>query len=133
MVRLKAREREFLENPYLGIVTEHRPDGSLHTTPVWVDSDHGAELSFNTAKGRLKERDLRRDPRVSLLVVDPEDPYRWVSVTGKARLVEEGADEQIDHLAKKYLGKNEYPFRAPGEKRVTVKIEPEKVETYGLD
>jgi PPOX class probable F420-dependent enzyme len=132
-MRLKEKERKFLENPFVGILTEHRPDGSLHTTPVWVDANGRAEVSFNTARGRRKERDLARDPRLSLLVVDPEDPYRWVSVSGKARFIEEGADEQIDHLAQKYLGKERYPNRAPGEQRVTVAIEPERVESVGID
>jgi PPOX class probable F420-dependent enzyme len=133
MPKLREKERKFLEKPYVGIVTEHRPDGSLHTTPVWVDANGRAEVSFNTARGRLKERDLARDPRVSLLVVDPDDPYKWVSVSGRVRFIEEGADEQIDHLAQKYLGEERYPNRAPGEERVTVAIEPEKVESYGLD
>jgi PPOX class probable F420-dependent enzyme len=132
-MRLKEKERKFLENPFVGIVTEHRPDGSLHTTPVWVDADGRAEVSFNTARGRRKERDLARDPRLSLLVVDPEDPYRWVSVSGKARFIEEGADEQIDELAQKYLGVERYQNRAPGEQRVTVAIDPERVESHGLD
>jgi PPOX class probable F420-dependent enzyme len=132
-MRLKEKERKFLENPFVGIVTEHRPDGSLHTTPVWVDADGRAEVSFNTARRRRKERDLARDPRLSLLVVDPEDPYRWVSVSGKARFIEEGADEQIDELAQKYLGVERYQNRAPGEQRVTVAIDPERVESHGLD
>jgi PPOX class probable F420-dependent enzyme len=133
MVRLKENERKFLENPYVGILTEHRADGSLHTTPVWVDADGRAEVSFNTARGRVKERDLSRDPRLSLLVVDPNDPYKWVSVTGKARFIDEGADEHIGHLAQKYLGEDRYSNRAPGEERVTVAIEPERVESYGID
>ena len=133
ITRLTEKQREFLENPFVGVVTEHRPDGTLHTTPVWVDADHGAQLSFNTVRGRTKERDLARDPQVSVLVVDPDDPYRWLSVSGKARLEDEGADEQIDRLAQKYLGEERYPARAPGEKRVTVKIEPEKVDSRGLD
>ncbi|MEX2613410.1 MAG: hypothetical protein WD380_07520, partial [Gaiellaceae bacterium] len=73
------------------------------------------------------------DPRVSLAVVDPEDPYRWISVSGTASLVDEGADEHIDRLATKYLGKDSYPFRAPGERRVTVKISPTRIESRGLD
>ena len=133
MTRLTAKQREFLENPFVGMVTEHRADGTLHTTPVWVDSDHGAQISFNTARGRAKERHLLRDPRISLVVVDPDDPYRWLSVSGKATLVDEGADAQIDDLAKKYLGEDEYPWRTPGERRVTVRIEPEQVDSRGLD
>jgi PPOX class probable F420-dependent enzyme len=88
---------------------------------------------FNTAVGRAKERYLRQDPRVSLIVVDPEDAYRWVSVSGQAELTTEGADEQIDRLAKKYLGKDEYPWRSSDEQRITVRIKPERVESTGLD
>jgi PPOX class probable F420-dependent enzyme len=113
MTRLTEKQREFLENPFEGIVTEHRPDGTLHTTPVWVDADHGAQLSFNTARGRTKERDLVRDPRVSLVVVDADDPYRRLSVSGTATLEDDGADEQIDRLAQKYLGKERYPRGLP--------------------
>jgi PPOX class probable F420-dependent enzyme len=131
--RLTKKQREFLENPFVGTVTDLRPDGSPHTTVVWVDGDHGAELSFNTARGRFKEQNLSRDPRISLLVVDPEDPYRWLSISGKAKLVDEGADEQIDRLSKKYLGKDEYPWRNPSERRVTVQISPEKVDSRGLE
>ena len=133
MAHLSENQRGFLENPFVGILTEHRPDGTLHTTPVWVAADGRAEVSFNTARGRLKERDIATDARVSLLVVDPNDPYRWVSVSGTARFIEEGADEQIDHLAQKYLGEERYPHRAPDEERVTVAIEPERVESYGIE
>jgi PPOX class probable F420-dependent enzyme len=131
--RLTEKQREFLNNPFVGSVTDLRPDGSPHTTVVWVDADHGAELSFNTARGRFKERNLSRDPRISLLVVDPEDPYRWLSVSGTATLVDDGADEQIDRLSKKYLGKDKYPWRSSNERRVTVRISPEKIDSRGID
>src|ERR671936_2250596 len=124
--RLTRDQRRFLdENPYVGVVTTLRDDGSPHSTVVWVDREDGA-VSFNTARGRAKERHLGRDPRVSLLVVDPENAYRWVAVSGTAELVDEGADEQIDKLSKKYLGKDEYPWRDPSERRVKVRIKPEK-------
>jgi PPOX class probable F420-dependent enzyme len=97
-----------------------------------VDVD-GGSVSFNTAVGRAKERHIRKNPHVALIVVDPGDPYRWVSVTGDAELTTEGADPQIDRLAKKYLGKDEYPWRNPQEQRITVKIKPEKVEATGLE
>jgi len=87
---------------------------------------------FNTAVGRAKERYLRQDPRVSLIVVDPENPYRWVSVSGTAELDTDGADDVIDRLAKKYLGKDEYPWRNPAEQRVIVRVKPEKVSSAGL-
>ena len=91
------------ENPFVGVVTDVRPDGSLHSTVVWVDVVDG-HVGFNTAVGRAKERYLRNDPRVSLVVVDPADTHKWVSISGRAEFVEEGADAQIDKLAKKYLG-----------------------------
>jgi PPOX class probable F420-dependent enzyme len=130
---LKEKERQFLaDNPYVGVLTDLREDGSPHSTIVWVDVEDG-KVSFNTARGRAKPIHLERDPRASLLVVDPEDPYKWVAVSGHAELTEEGADEQIDKLAKKYLGKDEYPWRNPEEQRVKVLIEPEKVDSRGLD
>jgi PPOX class probable F420-dependent enzyme len=132
MAKLSEKARDFLQQPYVGEVTTIRPDGSPHTTVVWVDVDTD-EVLFNTAVGRAKERYLRKDPRVSLIVVDPEDPYRWVSVTGKAELDTDGADDEIDKLAKKYLGQDSYPWRKPEEQRINVRIHPTRVETTGLD
>jgi PPOX class probable F420-dependent enzyme len=133
MAVLKEKERRFLdENPFVGVVTDLRKDGSPHSTIVWVDVEDG-KVSFNTARGRAKPKHLEEDPRVSLLVTDPSDPYRWIAVSGRAELTEEGADEQIDKLAKKYLGKDEYPWRNPQETRVKVLIEPELVDARGLD
>jgi PPOX class probable F420-dependent enzyme len=130
---LKEAERRFLdENPFVGTVTTLRPDGSPHSTIVWVDVEDG-KVSFNTARGRAKPRYLAQDPRASLLVVDPNDPYKWVAVSGHAELTEQGADAQIDKLAKKYIGKDEYPWRTPEETRVKVLIEPEKVDASGFD
>jgi PPOX class probable F420-dependent enzyme len=128
---LTDAERAFLEQPFYGAVTTLRADGSPHTTVVWVDVDDVAVM-FNTAVGRAKERHLRRDPRLSLIVIDSQDPYRWLCVSGRAQLITEGADEQIDKLAKKYLGKDEYTSSKPGEQRITVRIHAEHVEAYGL-
>jgi PPOX class probable F420-dependent enzyme len=125
-------QKQFLEKPYAGIVTTVRPDGSPHTTVVWVDVDDRG-VSFNTATGRAKERHLRQNPRLSLLMIDPQDQYKWVSITGRAELTTEGADPQIDRLAKKYLGKDEYPFRSDTEQRVSVRITPEQVDSSGFD
>jgi len=133
MRRLTDGERDFLRHPFVGTVTDLRPDGSPHSTVVWVDVDGDGGVSFNTAYGRAKPRYIARDPRVSLTVVDPEDPYRWLSVSGAATLVDEGADEQIDRLAKKYIDADTYPFRQPGERRVTVRIAAEKIDGRGLD
>lgn len=121
--RLSEDARKLLKRPIHAWVTTVRPDGSLHSTVVWVDVD-GDDVVFNTAVGRAKERHLREDPRVSVSVLDPEDAHRLVSVSGTARLELEGADEVIDHLAKKYLGVESYPFRTPDERRVTVRVTP---------
>ena len=131
MAQLDQQQREFLQQPFVGIATTLREDGSPHNTVVWVDEDNG-ELSFNTAVGRAKERHLRKDPRVSLIMVDPENSYRWVSVSGTAELSTEGADDEIDRLAKKYLGKDEYPFRNPEEQRIKVRITPQLVDNSGV-
>ena len=130
--RLTASQRTFLENPFAGAVTTLRPDGSPHSTVVWVDVDDQGP-SFNTTTARAKARHLRNHPRVSLLVLDPEDTYRWLALDGRAELTTEGADEQIDRLAKKYLDEEQYPWRDPSETRVTVRIHPEHVEEYGLE
>jgi PPOX class probable F420-dependent enzyme len=132
MAALMDKQRQFLaENPFVGVLTDLREDGSPHSTVVWVDVEDG-KVSFNTARGRAKPRHLEQDPRVSLIMVDPNDPFRWVAVSGRAEVTEEGADQQIDKLAKKYLGKDEYPWRNPEETRVKVLIEPEKVDSSGF-
>jgi PPOX class probable F420-dependent enzyme len=133
VAKLTEKQKEFLKNPYVGTVTTLREDGSPHSTVVWVDDVENGDVSFNTAYGRLKPINLERDPRVSLLVVDPNDAYKWVAFDGTAELTTEGADAQIDRLAKKYLGKDEYPFRNPEEQRVTVRITPRRVDSSGLD
>jgi len=132
VIQITDAQREFLARPFVGVVTDLRPDGSPHSTPVWVDVDDDG-VSFNTAHGRAKPTYIAHDGRVALTVVDPEDPYRWLSVSGMATLVDDGADEQIDRLAKKYIGKDTYPFRAPGERRVSVRIAVEKIAGRGFD
>ena len=133
MAKLGEMPRKFLEeSPYVGVVTTLREDGSPHSTIVWVDVE-GDKVSFNTALGRAKPKHLEHDPRASLLMVDPSDSFKWVAVSGPVEVTEEGADAQIDKLAKKYLGKDEYPWRNPQETRVKVLIEPEKVDASGFD
>ncbi|ERR1044071_4645050 len=107
------------------------PDGSPQVTPVWVDYD-GTHVRVNSAKGRVKDKNMRREKRVALSIQDPDNAYRYIAVRGEVvEITEEGADAHIDALAKKYLGKERYPFRAPGEVRVIYKIRPDKVSTYG--
>jgi PPOX class probable F420-dependent enzyme len=133
MAKLAEKPRKFLdESPYVAVATTLREDGSPHSTIVWVDVE-GDKVSFNTARGRAKPRHLEHDPRASLLMVDPNDAFKWVAVSGRAELTEEGADAQIDKLAKKYLGKDKYPWRNPEETRVKVLIEPEKIDSSGFD
>jgi PPOX class probable F420-dependent enzyme len=106
-------------------------DGTPQVTPVWVDYD-GTHIRFNTAKGRVKERNLRRNPAVAVAVIDPDNPYRYLQVKGRiAEATETGADQHIDALAKKYMGVDKYPYRRPEEVRVTFKIAPERVQTMG--
>jgi PPOX class probable F420-dependent enzyme len=133
MAELEGKKRKFLEeNPFVGTVTTLREDGSPHSTIVWVDVD-GGKVSFNTARGRAKSVHLEHDPRASVLVVDPNDTHKWVSVSGRAELTEEGADAQIDKLAKKYIGEDTYPWHTPEETRVKVLIDAEKVDAAGFD
>jgi PPOX class probable F420-dependent enzyme len=106
-------------------------DGSPQVTPVWVDYD-GTHVRVNSAKGRVKDKNMRRNKRVALSIQDPDNPYRYLEVRGEVvDITEEGADAHIDALAKKYLGKERYPFRSPGEVRVIYKIRPDKISTSG--
>jgi PPOX class probable F420-dependent enzyme len=107
------------------------PDGSSQVTPVWVDLE-GDLVIVNTAKARQKDKNMRRDPRVALAVIDPDNPYRYLEIRGRvAEITEEGADAHIDKMAKKYLGADKYPYRQPSETRVMFKIQPERVNTMG--
>jgi PPOX class probable F420-dependent enzyme len=130
--RLTAAQRAFLESPFVGVVTDLRPDGSPHSTVVWVDVDDDG-VSFNTAWPRAKPRHLASDPRASLVVVDPGDPYRWIAVDGTVTLSEEGANDQIDRLARKYAGLDSYPWHKPEETRVSVRIAATRIESRGLE
>ena len=106
-------------------------DGSPQVTPVWIDLE-GGRLVVNSAKGRVKDRNIRRDPRVSVAIVDPENPYRYLEVRGRVvEITEHGADAHIDKMAKKYLGQDRYPFRKAGEVRVRYLIAPQRVSTMG--
>ena len=131
MRQLTRAQREFLENPYIGVVTALRPDGSPHSTPVWVDVDD-AGVSFNTAWPRAKPRYLAADPRVSLVVVDPNEERRWLGIAGTATLVDKGANDQIDRLAKKYRGHDRFQSHREGETRVSVRISPTWIESRGI-
>ncbi len=107
------------------------PDGSPQVTPVWVDFD-GSHVLINTAKGRVKAKNLAREPRIALSIADPDNAYRYLGIQGRVvDMTETGGDAHIDKMAKKYLGKDSYPYRAAGEVRLIVKISPDKVHTNG--
>lgn len=107
------------------------PDGSPQVTPVWCDLE-GDLVIFNSAKGRQKDKNVRRDPRVALAIIDPENPYRYLEIRGRVvEITEQGASEHIDKMAKKYLGVDKYPYAKPGEVRVLYKIKPEHTTMMG--
>jgi PPOX class probable F420-dependent enzyme len=107
------------------------PDGSPHVSPVWFEYD-GKYILINSAKGRVKDRNVRRDPRVGIDIVDPDNPYRHLSIRGRVvDITEHGADDHIDKLAKKYRGMDKYQKSKPDEVRVIYKIEPERSYTMG--
>jgi PPOX class probable F420-dependent enzyme len=107
------------------------PDGSPQVSPVWVDVDKGY-IVINSAAGRVKDENMKRDPRVGISATDPDNPYRCVMIRGKVeRITSEGADAHIDKMAKKYMNVDKYPFRQPGEVRVLYYIAPESVATMG--
>jgi PPOX class probable F420-dependent enzyme len=107
------------------------PDGSPQVTPVWCDFD-GQHVIFNSARGRQKDRNVRRDPRVAMAIIDPDNPYRYLEIRGRVvEITEQGADSHIDKMAKKYLDADKYPYRQAGEVRVMYKIRPEHTTTMG--
>jgi PPOX class probable F420-dependent enzyme len=123
--------RDLFNKKAFASLTTLMPDGSPQTTPVWCDTD-GEHVIFNSAKGRQKDRNVRRDPRVAMAIIDPDNPYRYLEIRGKVvEITEQGADAHIDKMAKKYMDKDKYPLRQPGEVRVLYKIRPEHTTTMG--
>jgi PPOX class probable F420-dependent enzyme len=128
---IPEQHKDLLSKVAFAHVATLMPDGSPQVTPVWFDFD-GAHFRINSAKGRVKDKNMRRNKKVALSVQDPENPYRYLAIQGEVEeITEDGADMHIDSLAKKYLGKDKYPFRGPGEVRVIYKIRPLKVNTMG--
>jgi len=122
---------DLLRRPSPCFLATLMPDGSPQMTQTWVDTD-GRHVLVNTVDGHQKVRNMRRDPRVSMALIDPDNPYRYLQLQGRVvEITEEGADRHIDKMAKKYLGQDKYPFRQPGEVRVLYKIEPDRVSTIG--
>jgi PPOX class probable F420-dependent enzyme len=123
--------RDLFAKPAFAHLATLMPDGTPQVTPVWCDLQDGLIL-VNTAKGRQKDRNLRRNPRVGPAISDPANPYRYLQVRGRVlEIDEQGADAHIDRMAKKYLNEDRYPGRQPGEVRVLYKIQPERVQASG--
>jgi PPOX class probable F420-dependent enzyme len=126
-----AKYRDLFDKKAFAVVATVGADGRPQVTPVWVDFD-GHHVRVNTARGRVKDKNFQKSPQVALVLMDPDNPYRYVQVRGRVvEMTEQGADAHIDALAKKYMGKDRYPGRKPGEVRVTVKIAPESVQGMG--
>jgi PPOX class probable F420-dependent enzyme len=107
------------------------PDGTPQVTPVWFDYT-GGKVRVNSAKGRVKSRNMTQGSAVALAILDPENPYRYIQIRGRvSRVVEEGASAHIDSLTKKYLGQDKYPYSQPGEVRVMFEIEPTSAQAMG--
>jgi PPOX class probable F420-dependent enzyme len=122
--------KKILEDKAYGHVITFDPSGKPQVTMVWMDVD-GDDVVFNTAEGRLKPKNLQRDPRVIISVQDRNDPQSYLVFHGKATIAEAGADAHIDKLAKRFLGADKYPFRRPGEKRLIVRVKPDRIGGYG--
>jgi len=123
--------RTLLEGANFGSVATLRSDGTPAVNVTWVDVD-GDHVVLNSAEGRAWPRNLRRDPRVTIAVVNASNPYEYAQIRGRVvEETQEGADEQINKLAKRYLDKDEYPFRQPGEQRVLFRIAPDKITHQG--
>jgi PPOX class probable F420-dependent enzyme len=126
LMNLTETQAKLFTDPNYGWATTIREDGTPHSTVVWLDYD-GEHVLFNTAKPRAKWKHLMRDPRVTVSVVDPENAFNYVSVTGSAEVTEDGANDHIDKLAQKYTGAERYGGHRPDETRVIVRVTPERV------
>lgn len=133
MAKLTAGQSSFLhDEPNIAVVAVLREDGTAHQTPVWVDWD-GEHVLLNLTTERTKLDHLRRDPRVSVLVLDRNDPFRWIAIEGAvAEITPDGAYEHIVRQAGVYLGRESYPLK-PGEQRILVRIAPARVEARNVD
>jgi PPOX class probable F420-dependent enzyme len=129
--KIPEKYTDLFSKPAFANLATLMPDGAPQVTPVWCDFD-GTNVLINSAKGRIKDKNMRRDRRVALSIMDPDNAYRHLALQGEVvEITENGADAHIDKLAKKYLGKDKYPFRGPGEVRVIYKIRPDKVSVMG--
>ena len=125
-IKLPESARKMLQDKAYGHVVTSAPNGRPQTTMVWVDVE-GDEVLFNTAEGREKARNLRRNPRVVISIQDRNNPQAYLLVHGTASVAEAGADAHIDKLAKRFLGVDKYPYRQPGEKRLLIRVRVDRL------
>ena len=120
--------RKLFESKNFGFLSSLMKDGSPQVTPMWVDIENGYIL-VNTAIGRLKQKNISRDPRVALAIADQNNPYDTVTIRGEVieQITGVPAEEHIDKLAKKYIDKDKFPYRSPGEERIILKIKPDRI------
>ncbi len=131
MAKIPEKYLDLFDKKAFGSFGTLMPDGSPQVTPVWVDHE-GDTVLVNTAKGRQKDKNIQRDPRVSITLIDPENPYRYLEIRGRVvEMTDRGAKDHIDKMAKKYLGVEKYPYAQPGEQRLLLRIRPEKVSSMG--
>jgi PPOX class probable F420-dependent enzyme len=131
MAKLTDKQAALFTGRNWGVIATVREDGSPQATPVWVDYD-GENVLVNSARGRTKVKNIERDPRATVTVMPAENQQSgYVMVSGPAKIVDEGALEHINMLAKKYLGEDKYPYLGPGEQRVIIQIGPERVDGFG--
>ena len=129
--KLSDDARKLFSAANFGHLATLMPDGSPHVSVVWVDVD-GDRIVVNTQEGRVKPRNVRKDPRVSISIYDQQNPYKSATVTGRVvGITHEGAEESIHKLAKKYMGVDKYPYLQTGDQRVIFVIEPDHVTVMG--
>jgi len=128
---IPEKYKDLFQKKAFGHLATLMPDGSPQVTPVWIDYD-GTYIIVNSARGRQKDKNMKRSPDVSISIQDPDNPYRYLEIRGKvSEITEDGADDSIDKLAKKYTGADKYQFRQPGEVRVMYKITPVRTTAMG--
>ena len=126
-VQLTDKAKKYLESKAFGHVATVNTDGSPQVSPVWVEHD-GVNVIVNSEDKRLKVRNLRRNPAVSVSIQNPDNPYEYIEIRGNAvEITPNGGSEGIDRLAKKYLGQDKYPYNQAGDLRVVIKIEPTRI------
>jgi len=124
---MDSKVKELINGKNFGFIASLGEDGYPHVTPVWIDTD-GEYVLVNTAIGRVKQRNLRENAKVAIAVSDYSNPYHYALIRGRVhKQTTEGAEEHIDRLAKKYLGKDTYPWKSTNERRVVLYISPERV------